>query len=920
MALPEENLPADLTDADATVLAWKQGRRVFGRYRMEELLGKGARGVVWRVKDEMLERQVALKFLPPVLAGSGEELAALKRETRRALELTHPNVVRIHDFLQGEGLAAISMEWVDGPTLATVRRKAEGGHLTCAEVASWLGGVGAALDHAHRVAGLVHRDLKPANVLLTAKGVAKVADFGISAPLTDSTLRVSARRYSSGTLLYMSPQQLNGEVPQVADDVYSLGAMLYELLTGKPPFYQGEVRAQIESVCPPSLAERRRELGVAGRDEIPESWERWVAACLQKDPAARPASAGELTSALVGSKESGMEGEMTQGNGATVPVSGGEAAVGFEEEGRAAVKRSRRGWGWGGVAAAGLLLLGGAYAYFQGKESAGAVQVLAEAEPAEVTLEPSGEDLPEGPPENSAEREAEQARVAAVQAEEARRQAEEEANRMRLLREEIASEVMERLRTEAEAARLAAVAVAAEEASQQVADQAVEEQAHPWNAVVDWVGVQGKPLWTMPAVIADPSTTLMHNRILSLRRSLFTSTITPIVSLPPGNDSIPSFIQENALQLSDNRRAQYLNQLSEAGNLARELASRWREDFAQRFRDGVLPAWPTGSSMTNDGFLDWVWGEQEDLLVRGVEYGIPAPILRGQGRQTLSFNPVSGVPNAVPVLDSSNSEPAPNSRVADSREMAGGRPVIENSLGMRFVWVPEASVYFSVWETRRSDYEAYRQSGRRALPASDEGLGDHYPATRVSWQDAMDFCVWLTEKERAEGNLSGGRYRLPTDQEWSLAAGMSLQDDPPGTRVVRRADQRFFPWPNGNRGDQGRLISSVWPMPRRISPPGNYGAALNLDRYELTAPVGSFAPNAAGLFDLGGNVWEWVVDEFGEGRPETIKVLRGGSYVNTHPEHLDLRFRGEAPWDERREVFGFRVVLIQPSAFMRVSR
>jgi hypothetical protein len=143
------------------------------------------------------------------------------------------------------------------------------------------------------VAKLIHRDLKPANIMLNAAGEVKVADFGISSSLTESASRVSARRSASGTLAYMSPQQALGERPTVADDVYSLGATLYELIAGKPPFFRGDLYAQVRDVAPSPMAERRVESEIPA-GAIPEPWERTVAACLEKDPAKRPRSAMEV--------------------------------------------------------------------------------------------------------------------------------------------------------------------------------------------------------------------------------------------------------------------------------------------------------------------------------------------------------------------------------------------------------------------------------------------------------------------------------------------------------------------------------------------------------------------------------------------------------------------------------------------------
>jgi serine/threonine protein kinase len=139
--------------------------------------------------------------------------------------------------------AAISMELVEGETLTVVRLRRENKFLEPADLAPWLPQLASALDYAHGEGRVVHRDLKPSNLMITGDGRLKVTDFGVARGLADSVPRVSMM--SAGTLVYMSPQQAMGEDPAPSDDIYSLGATLYELLTGKPPFHTGDVRMQL---------------------------------------------------------------------------------------------------------------------------------------------------------------------------------------------------------------------------------------------------------------------------------------------------------------------------------------------------------------------------------------------------------------------------------------------------------------------------------------------------------------------------------------------------------------------------------------------------------------------------------------------------------------------------------------------------
>ena len=254
-------------------------------------------GVVWLARDEKLDRPVALKFLPETLFMDAASRDELKRETRRSLELTHPNVVRIYDFVEDDEAAAISMEYVDGESLSSLRVARQHRCFEAEGLAGWVTDLCRALDYAHSSALVIHRDLKPSNLMVSAGGILKVTDFGISCSLQNTAARVSAWASSGGTLGYMSPQQLRGDLAAPSDDIYAVGASLYELLTSKPPFYSGDLSLQIRTVEPETMTVRRQQLGVVG-EPIPARWEETVAACLAKNPAQRPASAADLAERL----------------------------------------------------------------------------------------------------------------------------------------------------------------------------------------------------------------------------------------------------------------------------------------------------------------------------------------------------------------------------------------------------------------------------------------------------------------------------------------------------------------------------------------------------------------------------------------------------------------------------------------------
>jgi len=291
---PEGGCPGCLLE---TALDAPAGEVVFGRYKLVKVLGRGGMGIVWLARDEELERDIALKFLPNLMIQDRAVLDQLKRETKRCLELTHPHIVRIHDFVHDERSGCISMEYIDGETLSNLRSEKERKVFEPHDISDWMGQLCDALDYAHTHANVIHRDLKPGNLMANRRDDLKITDFGIARSLSDSASRLTLEQGRSGTLIYMSPQQLNGKRSTHLDDIYSLGATIYELLASKPPFYSGNIDWQICERVAPSMTERRKELDIEPAF-VPAIWEDTVAACLAKDPSRRPQSAAEIAQRL----------------------------------------------------------------------------------------------------------------------------------------------------------------------------------------------------------------------------------------------------------------------------------------------------------------------------------------------------------------------------------------------------------------------------------------------------------------------------------------------------------------------------------------------------------------------------------------------------------------------------------------------
>jgi len=296
--------PADNLDGANTIQIshFAGGQKIFRRYVLKKILGRGGMGVVWLAHDEQLESLVALKVLPDTLLADGAALDSLKCETKMGRSLAHPNIVRIFDFQQDENLAAISMEYVDGGNLSDLRIHKPNKIFEPEELSEYLDALCDGLDYAHTRERIVHRDLKPRNLMVNSRGQLKIADFGISKSIAESMTMVTGMLGSSGSPPYTSPQQWDGERPTPLDDIYSVGATLYELLTGKPPLLGVIDGHRIHTAIPPPMSQRRLDLGIQTARPLPPHWEDAIAACLAKDPKQRPQSMAELHGRLTGDR------------------------------------------------------------------------------------------------------------------------------------------------------------------------------------------------------------------------------------------------------------------------------------------------------------------------------------------------------------------------------------------------------------------------------------------------------------------------------------------------------------------------------------------------------------------------------------------------------------------------------------------
>ncbi len=274
---------SDPLDSTSTELGLRVGTVLANRYCILGMLGMGGMGRVYLAEDQKLEMHVAIKVLREVLSRDPGAVKRLIAEARHSMRLSHPNVVRVHNFEDGEMFKFLVMEYVEGGTLAG--RIAEQGKLTEEETRRIAVEACKGLEHAHEQ-NVIHRDIKPANMLLGKSGAVKIADFGIARECRDSVSRLTSQ-VDSGTLLYASPEQLIGKSND-ASDIYSLGIVLYEMLTGQPPFRSGDITYQIRQIVPDPPVGVSPELSAI------------VLKCLEKKPERRFASVRALREEIDG--------------------------------------------------------------------------------------------------------------------------------------------------------------------------------------------------------------------------------------------------------------------------------------------------------------------------------------------------------------------------------------------------------------------------------------------------------------------------------------------------------------------------------------------------------------------------------------------------------------------------------------------
>jgi len=904
-------------------------------------------GMVWLALDTALNERVAIKLLPAVLQADPASMEDVRKEVRLNRLLVHLNIVKVHDLCEdAQEPTFIFMEYVEGRTLTDLRLREPGGVFRWDQLVPWLAQLGDALDHAHRQK-IIHRDLKPNNIMVDHQDRVKLLDFGIARVMADSVTRLTMRQGTSGTLPYMSPQQLDGHPARVTDDIYSLGATLYELLTSKPPFYHGDVHYQIRHLNPESMVERLESLSL--QNDIPSYVEGAILSCLQKDALLRPQTIPMLLKRLGIAKESASYPEppvypppagrrtpsarrapappprpamMPDPDPAPALEPVEEAAAEWEIETPYASAPAQNPAAWLDP----ILFL----------VDLGALAILIYA----LLLPP-----PAPPPKPV---------------------------RVWVATTPAGASVAWARPGDSSPIQPAMTSAGSYELWPDTYE--VRVSMGGYEPVTQNVFVAQSPAWTNFSIALDPLPVPVRIDLdptpYELRVQLgnkITSYNPAIFEVAPGQydllidsadcDPVRERIRVPADGLAMRRTLTARPRALPAGAL--ELQD--RSPIPNRIHVRIAGGKEFRTNVTADL---WHYSPPVRVVLPGGAYRLSIdPMEDGNideaftitpnttnivvlSRVHVSTDPESAtlVQNGRPLAKTKNPRIVPRidgkplhlqARHAGYEEWpfdvparmdvfqvtltklkhpVAGEPWT-NSLGMVFRLVSTtnnnlAHCWASIWETRYQDYRRFYDDPRRLdyfagrwSPAFKDRLdfrieNDH-PAICVSWDGARGFCKWLTERERAESRLdSDWRYRLPYDFEWSRSAGLDLEvGDSPGERIDLARN------PKRKRDIENHYPFGSWQFRTGA---GNYSPVQGIDPFELTAPVGSFSPNRYGLHDLGGNVWEFCED-FG-----ATVVLRGGSFNSEGPQSLRTYYRlfplrdavGEEDW-------GFRVFLVR---------
>lgn len=869
-----------------------------GPYRLCEIIGEGGFGSVWRAEQtEVVRREVALKMVKMGM-DTAQVLGRFNQERQALAALEHPNIATMLDAGVGpNGRPYFAMELVRGGTITRWCREHE---LALEERLRLFIQVCQAVQHAHEK-GILHRDLKPSNVLVTevdGAPVPKVIDFGIAKAMDSGSLdgltMLTREEQVIGTPVYMSPEQIEGgRRLDVRSDVYALGALLYEMLTGAQPFDTTSIGkgnlAAVKQLILESLPERpstrlRQKTGSSKQHKsvnsahlsvLPADLDWIIMKALEKDRLRRYQTAAEFAADV-------------QRHLDNLPVLARPPSLTYKA-GRW-LKRHRRGVVTAGIGAVASAVLAAAVVYYQAEQA---------KKPKLIVLDAKGHftndlgmkfvDVP-GTDVLMCIHETRHKDYAAYVAEVPGAMG-------------IWSNGVERGYDPVVADRdhHPVIRLSWGEAKS-FCDWLSRKEGRVYRLPTDreWsyaVGIGEHEKWTKETT---PAIVFRH------------PTAFPWGTEWPPPDGVGNFSDETRMKLQPTDKP-YFKGMTDGYFTTAPVMS---------FKPNKLGIYDLSGNI-QEWVEDWWDGTRQSHAARGGSWGDAKRenlLSSFRSGQNMVANPTYGFrcvlerrptfhPDPTPVIVK---PPLPKFPAKMTPEQSA-KHSLTNSLGMKFVPIPGTNVLFCIHETRRRDYASYDkevpQSGaglqwkNQRWGREPTGMEDDHPVSGVNWHEAQGFCSWLSKKESRA-------YRLPADSEWSVAVGIgeleSLTRDSTPAMLSGIAPSAFpygtyFPPPPGLRAGNYADLAH-----RRV-----FATADVLEQYDdgfaTSAPVMSFLPNSFGLYDMGGNVCEWT-DSWAS-MAQSHRVLRGGSWEDFTIDGLRSGRRfAELPVIHRAS-YGFRLAL-----------
>lgn len=880
------------------------------QYEILGLLGRGGMGAVYRARQKSLNREVAIKMLPPLDDNGGGAMHfadRFKSEAQSMARLNHPGIVAVYDA--GEtpsGLLFFVMELVQGTDVAQMihsngRLPPEHSYAITAHVCE-------ALAYAHKN-GLIHRDIKPANIMVDMEGRVKVADFGLAKAL-DVQTGFTQSNMAVGTPDFVAPEALIAGMPlDGRADLYAVGVMLYQMLTGHIPRGAWQPASvlvpgtdpRFDQIIAKAMAydrEQRHESATELRQHLDSilipaapapDLQRYSSAQMPKMPPADMLSgASQLASHLHLSPNQPRARTRT-------PL-------------RVAKSKAPLFIGLGAAAAIGI----GAVAMFNGggkAKQSGPLSPLRGDSSVEEASKPAQE----------SERATLQAAPVKI---------------IEPTKHQPKSTVVAK---EPGPSKVAVPAPKREEPNPIVATPPISQTVEP----LAMAQAPAASKVEMPPSAPSPNLT-----------------VSPPRSLPPELAALDEqfiILQKERVTTPFEMNLATLNTNYVGGidiKIIEEKATGNLDSILMLEGEQKLIAAKQPVPDTDDEkipaslkALRTTYREQLAKIIAKKSAALKAltgPLDKHLAKLETDFTKADRLADAKIVrkyrelLNETDAEfQLEHTSQASSKASGGGlkpsviltpaatlalKNGITNTLGMKFVPVKGTNVLFCIHEVRYSDYAAYAaeakdvddswqdQSVEGFTPAENK---EQHPVLLVSWEDAKKFCAWLSQKE-------GKTYRLPTDEEWSIAVGLGRAEKRPKgatPAMLNHKENSEFPWggefPPKTKDKAGNYCDAS----RKAKAPN--GAAQGLEEYDdgfpTTAPVMSYKPNKFGLYDMGGNVWEWCEDWYDNTQKQ--RVFRGGSWgEDANVVNLLSSHRGHNSPGHRGNYGGFRCVLVDSGA------